>query len=101
MLDVRLQCGHITVDEAAEFLTRQALIEPVNAALEAKRYALTPTQPMSYLVGKLDLLALRADAERRLGSRFSIYDFHAALLAEGTLPIALVRDGLWQQLGVA
>jgi len=101
VLDVRLHCGHITVDEAAEFLTREALIEPVNAVLEAKRYALTPTQPMSYLVGKLDLLALRADAERRLGSRFSLHDFHAALLAEGTLPIALVRDGLWQHLGVA
>jgi len=59
---------------------------------------LTPTQPMSYLVGKLELLAIRKETERRLGSRFVLHDFHAALLARGTVPPALVREELAEVL---
>ena len=63
-----------------------------------KRYALTPTQPMSYLLGKTLLLELRDETRRRLGSRFQLYDFHAALLASGSVPPALIREELTERL---
>jgi uncharacterized protein (DUF885 family) len=84
--------------QAVDYLRDQAMVERVSALAEIKRYTLTPTQPMSYLVGKLEILALRADAERRLGSRFDLHDFHAALLARGTMPPALVREELAEVL---
>jgi uncharacterized protein (DUF885 family) len=56
---------------------------------------------MSYLVGKLQILELRSEAQQKLGSRFQLHDFHAALLASGTIPPALVREELWSRLGVA
>ena len=74
------------------------MIERVNAMAEVKRYTLTPTQPMSYLVGKLEILGMRDEAKQRLGPRFDLYDFHAALLASGTLPPTLVREELWERL---
>jgi uncharacterized protein (DUF885 family) len=94
VLDVGLHTGRFTYMQAVDYLREQAMVERVNALAEIKRYALTPTQPMSYLVGKLEIVSLRADAERRLGGRFDLHDFHAALLARGTMPPALVREEL-------
>ena len=98
VLDVGLHTGRITFMQAVDYLREQAMIERVNAIAEVKRYTLTPTQPMSYLVGKLEILAMRKEAEQRLGSRFALHDFHAALLARGTVPPALMRAELAEAL---
>lgn len=98
VLDVGLQTGRLTFMQAVDYLRETAIVERVNAVAEVKRYTMTPTQPMSYLVGKLEILAIRAETERRLGNRFDLYDFHAALLGRGTLPPALVREELAEVL---
>jgi hypothetical protein len=43
------------------------------------------------LLGKVLLLQLRADQQRRLGSAFRLRDFHDALLRAGSLPISFHR----------
>ena len=98
VIDVRLQCGRMSFDQAAEYLVQQAMIEPVNARREVRRYVMAPAQPLSFLVGKLELLAVRDEAMRRFGDRFNLYDFHAGLLGGGALPIKLVRDELWERV---
>ena len=97
VIDVRLQSGRMTFDQAVQYLVSEAMIEPVNARREVRRYVLAPTQPLSFLVGKLDLLALREEAKSRLEERFTLSDFHAGLLAGGALPLALARDELWER----
>jgi uncharacterized protein (DUF885 family) len=92
VIDVRLQSGRMSVDEAVDYLVTEAMIEPVNARSEVRRYVLCPTQPLSFLVGKLDIVALRAETQARLGDRFDLHDFHANLLRSGALPVSLVRD---------
>ena len=77
------------------------MLDPTLAASEVSRYCTSPTQPMSYLVGKLQILELRSDAQQKLGGRFNLHDFHAALLASGTIPPVLVREELWSRLAVA
>jgi uncharacterized protein (DUF885 family) len=94
VLDVKLHTGAITFMQAVDYLREQALLERVNAISEVRRYTMTPTQPMSYLVGKLEVLAMRDEARARLGERFDLFRFHEALLGRGTLPPALVREEL-------
>jgi uncharacterized protein (DUF885 family) len=94
VLDVKLHTGAITFMQAVDYLREQAMLERVNAISEVRRYTMTPTQPMSYLVGKLEILAMRDDARARLGGRFDLFRFHEALLERGTLPPALVREEL-------
>ena len=101
VIDAGLHSGRMTFDEAVDLLVSEAMLERVHAVAEVKRYAMTPTQPMSYLIGKLQILDLRDEAQKKLGSRFNLHDFHAALLASGTIPPALVREELWARLGTA
>jgi uncharacterized protein (DUF885 family) len=91
VLDVRMHRGEIGVDEAVRWLVEQTSFEEPNARAEVHRYTYTPTYQLSYLLGKVLLLQLRADEQRRLGGGFSLGAFHDALLANGSLPISFHR----------
>ena len=91
ILDVKLQRGEITVDEAIDFLVDQTGFERPQATAEVNRYTYTPTYQLSYLLGQVLLLRLREDEKRRLGASFSLSGFHDALLNQGSLPVSFQR----------
>ena len=91
ILDVRMHRGELTVDEATDFLVEHTGFERANAQAEVFRYTYTPTYQLSYLLGKVLLLGLRADEQKRLGARFSLKNFHDTLLRNGSLPISFHR----------
>ena len=91
ILDVRMHRGELSVEEATRFLVEQTSFEEANARAEVHRYTYTPTYQLSYLLGKVLLLQLRADEQRRLGGRFRLRDFHDSLLRNGSLPISYQR----------
>ncbi|HUU56965.1 MAG TPA: DUF885 domain-containing protein [bacterium] len=93
VIDASLHTGKMTFEEAVAFLVDKVSLERVNAEAEVNRYIYTPTQPMSYLVGKREIMALRDEYfERRPDS--SLRDFHDRLLAVGSLPVKLVREAM-------
>ncbi|MEO5939851.1 MAG: DUF885 domain-containing protein [Candidatus Limnocylindrales bacterium] len=98
ILDVRMHRGEVAVDEAIRFLVEQTSFEEANARAEVRRYTYTPTYQLSYLLGKVLLLALRSDEQARLGSAFSLRDFHDALLRNGSLPISFHRRVLNERI---
>jgi uncharacterized protein (DUF885 family) len=61
-------------------------------AHEVDRYIVYPAQAVTYLIGQRELLRLRCEAERRLGSRFGLPEFHAAVLDSGALPMPVLDD---------
>jgi uncharacterized protein (DUF885 family) len=91
ILDIRMHRGEVAVDEAIRFMVEQTSFEEANARAEIHRYTYTPTYQLSYLLGKVLLLQLRADEQRRLGNRFSLKGFHDTLLRNGSLPISFHR----------
>ena len=91
ILDIRLHRGEIGVPDAIDFLAAETGFERPNATAEVHRYTYTPTYQLSYLLGKVLLLRLREDEQRRLGAGFSLKRFHDALLYNGNLPITFHR----------
>ncbi len=70
ILDVRMHRGEIGVEEAEAWLIEQTGFEAANARAEVRRYTYTPTYQLSYLLGKVLLLQLRADQRAKLGAGF-------------------------------
>ena len=101
ILDVRMHRGELSVDEGTEFLVRNTSFEGANARAEVNRYTYTPTYQLSYLLGKVMLLQLRADEQRRLGPRFDLRAFHDTLLNNGSLPISFHRRLLRETIAAA
>jgi uncharacterized protein (DUF885 family) len=58
---------------------------------EVERYCTWPGQACSYKVGHTRWLKLRAEAQRRLGARFDIRDFHDAGLSAAPMPLAVLE----------
>lgn len=101
VIDVGLQTGRMTPEQAALLLVDEAMLSTVSAESEIRWYAQSPTEPLSYLVGKQLLLEMRAEARNRLGARFNLHEFHSAVLSSGNIPPALVRQELFQKLETA
>jgi uncharacterized protein (DUF885 family) len=59
---------------------------------EVERYCTWPGQATSYKVGQTRWLALRADAERRLGAKFDVRDFHDVGLTAAPMPLAVLEQ---------
>ncbi len=101
ILDVRMHRGELTADEATDFLVKNTSFETANARAEVNRYTYTPTYQLSYLLGKVLLLQLREDEQRRLGGAFDLRAFHDTLLNNGSLPISFHRRLLRETLRAA
>jgi hypothetical protein len=87
---LELHAGAATVAEAAELIARHTLLAPDICRQAALRGTLDPGY-LNYTLGKLQLLALRADYQRQEGARGTLRHFHDALLGCGAPPIPLAR----------
>lgn len=90
VLDMRLQSGDLSYDQAVATAVEVAHLSPSTARSEVARYTMEPTQPFAYLVGALELERLRAESQERLGDAFRLRRFHDRVLSYGHMPPALV-----------
>ncbi len=93
-LDMELfRARRLVVDTGihAKHWTRQQAIDYGIEASEVERYVVNPGQACSYMMGELKILELRDKAKKTLGDKFSIKDFHNAVLSAGTVPLDLLE----------
>jgi len=94
IIDVKLHTKEMDFTSAVDFLVKEAKLEKTNAISEVKRYCLTPTQPMSYIIGKLQITQLRDECKKKYGAKFDLKKFHETLLSFGSIPVELIRKNL-------
>jgi hypothetical protein len=88
----------MTVDQAERLFVSECHQDVGTAHEQAVRGTFDPGY-FAYTLGKLQILALRDEAQKKLGSRFSLRAFHDALLAHGAPPIPLIHDRVLQEIG--
>jgi uncharacterized protein (DUF885 family) len=101
--DALLRSGRLVVDTGihAKRWSREHAVatlsgidgDPVSlSGQEIERYACSPGQACSYMVGKLTILRLRDKAKAALGAKFDIRRFHDAVLLSGSMPLAVLES---------
>jgi uncharacterized protein (DUF885 family) len=78
-----------TREQAIDYFKTHA---PSESLAEVDRYIAWPGQALSYKMGQLKIRQLRTEAERKLGSRFDIREFHDVVLRDGVLPLDLLQE---------
>ena len=58
---------------------------------EVDRYIAWPGQALAYKIGQLKILELRNKAEKKLGDKYDIKDFHNEVLRRGSLPLDILE----------
>jgi uncharacterized protein (DUF885 family) len=51
-----------------------------------------PGQACAYMVGMLRILEMREQAQRRLGTRFTLPAFHDVVLKTGSVPLGVLAN---------
>ncbi len=90
VVGIRMHTRGLTLPQAIELFEKQGLQTHKVAEMEAKRGTEDPTY-LYYTYGKLEILKLRDEYKKKLGSAFSLRKFHDAFLSEGAIPLPLVR----------
>ena len=91
VIDTGLHASGWTRQQAVRYFVEECGMSEAGATSEVLRYMVWPGQALAYKIGELTILELRAKAEKRLGPRFDLRAFHDALLAEGHLPLDMLR----------
>jgi len=92
VVDVGLHTKGWTREQAIQYsLDHESASERAIVA-EIERYMAWPGQALSYKVGQLKIRELRARAEKQLGKRFDVREFHDQVLEPGCVPLKLLEE---------
>lgn len=93
IVGIRMHTQGLTMEQARKFFVDEGRQQPVVGEMETKRGTGDPTYLM-YTLGKLEILKLRQDYQRKMGSGFSVQDFHDRFIKAGSPPVKIVRREL-------
>ena len=91
LLDQAVHVDGISREAAMKLMTESGFQEEREAAGKWTRAQLTSAQLPVYFVGAQEHIALRAEAEQRLGAAFSLREYHDKVLSYGSPPVRFAR----------
>ena len=94
IVDCSLADSTMTPDSALVFMNKMLGDNTEYFTAEIRRYCSYPTQALSYLTGKLYIMDMLGQSREKEGKSFSLKKFHDSILAEGTIPPALISEKL-------
>jgi uncharacterized protein (DUF885 family) len=78
--------------QAIDYLASHTALSRHEVETEVDRYISWPAQALSYKLGEMKILELRARAAKALGPRVDLAAFHDAVLAEGSVPLPVLEQ---------
>jgi uncharacterized protein (DUF885 family) len=93
VVGIRMHTRGMTLEQAEDFFVNEGYQSRAIAEVETKRGTSDPTY-LYYTLGKLQIMKLRADLEKKGGAGFSLEQFHDDFLRQGGAPIKIVRKAL-------
>jgi uncharacterized protein (DUF885 family) len=77
--------------QAIAYLHDNTALADHDIEIEVDRYISWPGQALSYYLGMMAIVEVRAKAEQALGPRFDIRAFHDTVLSMGAVPLPVLR----------
>jgi len=90
-VDVNLHTGRWSFEQAAKYFMDAGGLDRESAEGEAAGAASSPTQKISYIIGKWQIMNLLGRYKDRQGENFSLGQFHDDLIKNGSLPVSVIE----------
>jgi len=92
VVDTGMHAKRWSREQAIEYMTAKTGMTNEEVTREIERYVVWPGQATAYKTGQLALLEMRKNTEDALGERFSLKDFHEAVLMNGAMPLDILKE---------
>ncbi len=90
-VDVNLHTGRWTFEQAVKYFMDAGGLDREAAEGEAAGAASMPTQKISYIIGKWQIMNLLGRYKDRMGGNFRLGKFHDDLIKNGSLPVSVIE----------
>jgi uncharacterized protein (DUF885 family) len=90
-VDVNLHTGKWTFEQAVDYFMEAGGLDREAAEGEAAGAASNPTQKISYITGKWQIMQLLGRYRDKAGTNFQLGKFHDELIKNGSLPLSIVQ----------
>lgn len=92
VVDTGLHDMRWTREQAIDYLSQNTPNPKGDVVKAIERYIVMPSQATAYKIGMIKILALRKEAKEQLGNKFSLREFHNALLKNGPVPLDVLEQ---------
>jgi len=90
-VDVNLHTGRWTFEQAVKYFMEAGGLDREAAEGEAAGAASSPTQKITYITGKWQIMRLLGKYRDKQGASFRLGQFHDELLKNGSLPLSIIE----------
>ena len=92
VVDTGLHAFGWSRQRAVDYLRANTVMPEPEIQSEVDRYVEVPGQALAYMVGRIEIQRLRAEARERLGDRFDVREFHDLVVGSGPVPLSTLDD---------
>ena len=90
VVDTGLHVKGWTREQVVDYMSENTALSIHEINTETDRYISWPGQALAYKMGELKIRELRTLAEKELGAKFDIREFHEIILEQGTVTLAIL-----------
>jgi uncharacterized protein (DUF885 family) len=94
VVDTGLHSMGWTRQQSLDYMSSHTALPLHEVETETDRYISWPGQALSYKLGEMTIKRLRAEAEKTLGARFDVREFHEVVLGSGAVPLHVLEDNV-------
>ncbi|MFC3549990.1 DUF885 domain-containing protein [Lysobacter cavernae] len=91
VVDTGLHSKGWSREQVIAYMLDNSAESETQSTAEAERYMAIPGQALAYKIGELKIQELRAKAEKELGPKFDVREFHAEVLKDGSVPLEILE----------